>query len=187
VYDRYEADCRASNIILKPEKRRILWPHTTLPPADLLDGCRRRGISIHSDSMPVLGAWFGRNNDEIRTKLKDSINDFNELFACLTHPDMPTQAAMLLARYCLQPTMNYIARTMPPSLSGLALHCFDEKLLDAVCSIIGLQRSQLSEEAKHLIQSPLRSGGLGFRSYSSIAEASYLASAARSFSRINTR
>jgi hypothetical protein len=185
AYDRYAALCKTHDIILKPIKRRCLWPHNNDPPAELVALCRERGINLVRGSMAVLGVWLGGDLALIRGEVRKSVDNVDHLIECLLHPSMPTQIGLLLSRYCLLPQMNYMSRTLPPSCTMEGLRRFDEKIFDCVCRLLRVERAILPVETVHLITATIRSGGLGFRRYTSIAYVAFLASAAMALHTIN--
>jgi hypothetical protein len=183
VFDRYQNSCDREHIVLKPNKRRCLWPHKALPPADLVKACADRGIELVSGYMNVLGCWIGYGATDIRRELVTSVSDFELLFEALKHPQMPPQVGQMLARACIVPTMNYMSRVTPPAESLPALLAFDVKLQACVAHIFGAPEATNPDSmANHILTTPIRTGGLGYRAYHKIASAAYLASACQAMS-----
>jgi len=83
--------------------------------------------------------------------------------------------ALIILRNCLSaPKLNYTLR-VSPAAGHLSLSKFDDSLRKAVCSIVNVNLSDVQWLQASL---PVRIGGLGVRSVSSLAPSAFLASAA---------
>ena len=99
------------------------------------------------------------------------------LFEALRHPSMPVQVSMLLLRHCAHPRMNYVCRSMPPSITAEACRRFDQMVLETAVAKLQLGPIlSLPLEAQKQLQLPLRLGGFGLRSTEATAPAAFLGS-----------
>src|SRR5690242_794749 len=118
------------------------------------------------------------------SSLHKKMDTHNQLFSALRHPQMPTQHALLILRQSALPRLNFLLRTLPPSLTTNACQLFDQLVLGTATHILGLSPDLLTQEALALLRLPLKCGGFGFRSMVSVAPAAYLGSLAAAASTI---
>lgn len=109
----------------------------------------------------------------------------DEFFDAINHPEMPAQVAILLLRQCGIPRMNYLCRTLAPSVARPFFARFDERVMGTVISKCHLP-SPMPAQSQEQVVSPCAHGGLGLRSVASQCDAAYLASAAKAVPHIAT-
>src|SRR6185312_961479 len=126
--------------------------------------------------MEVLGGRVGTLNDaDTNTWLQQQVDDHKILFDGLQDKDMSKQIAMLLLRYCGLPLLNYICRVLPPQITNKHAVNFDGSVRQCFSKITGITSTEF-ESASNQIYLPFNAGGCGFRRYSEISAASYIAS-----------
>ncbi len=149
--------------------------------------------------METLGVMFGSNAD-IEQFCREAVTQSKEFFAALTHPELHTQMATALIRYCGVPKLGFLARTINPERIEDATREFDDIAEHTTLEVLGLAHSltQLANtkeeetgctDGKHdrasavskeelllRISLPISLGGLGIRSLHNIRHASYFAS-----------
>eukprot|EP00455_Lapot_gusevi_P003283 TRINITY_DN1134_c0_g1_i5.p1 TRINITY_DN1134_c0_g1~~TRINITY_DN1134_c0_g1_i5.p1 ORF type:complete len:270 (-),score=35.34 TRINITY_DN1134_c0_g1_i5:1216-1923(-) len=176
-----------TGLSLNPNKSKMLWPQASLPPHDVVQLARTRGIQVSRGMMEVLGAVVGLDTDRMIAWAKNTVNSeaHNRLFASLMHDAMPCQISLRLLRTCALPRLNFLMRVLPPLVLAGALRQFDEKVFRVLTTKIGLPHD-LSNFHKWNIYSPIKKGGLGLRSMFFVAPAAFLASIASAAKTIAT-
>jgi hypothetical protein len=175
VFAQAAADCGL--LIEKPKTRCLVLGDGELPAA-VREAQEAHGFEICRGWMGILGAPVGDVRPaEIASSLSEAVTPF---FKGLLRPEMPSQSAVLLLRECGIPRANYIARTVPPSQSRVALKAFDDTLLKTVCGKVGItdDEREANPDVATISRMPIRHGGAGLRLIAETAEVAYIASVA---------
>ena len=105
--------------------------------------------------------------------------DSHDAFLRLVQLDeMPIQTAMLLLRMCLVPAYNYYLRCIAPACIEDGARQFDEQIMAAAMSKLGLDEGERNERTTTLLQRKLRDGGWGLTSAARTSPAAFLGSLA---------
>ena len=131
---------------------------------------------------------------DIEQYCEDAVDECEEFFQALEHPEMGTQASALLLRYCAIPRLGYLSRTTHPDRLRHAARRFDERTLTSFQRITHITDEELhaldQSESEHKqdgapvsavtreqlllrMSLPIRLGGLGLRPVSRILTAAY--------------
>lgn len=166
-----------STLRLNCSKTKILWPHDSDPPADLVQGCTVRGIQLVRRSAKLLGTALGFDPGAVTQLAQTHADSHDVLFKAIRHPSMLKQVGALLLRTCLQPCMGYPTRVCKPDHIEAPCQSFDAKVALAFQHLAGLEPNEpsephaerdaklsplLSAALKTLIK-PIRQGGFGIR------------------------
>ena len=154
----------------------ILWPAPSSPPQDLIDTCNRLNIRLVTGATEFLGSFLGLDRKLISDNLLQKAQENSQLCSALLHPKIKIQSALIILRQCVIPSMNFITRTHPPSLSHLATNSFDRLILTTAKSKLGLP--PLDEALILQLHLPLKQRGFGLLLSSISAPAAYLSSVA---------
>ena len=159
---------------INPDKSKFLWKHdATLPdkPQQALDA---RGIEC-VPALKVFGVPIGRP-DLVSKMCCDVVHKHARFWSAVLHPRLPHQHAHLLLRFSGMPRMNFLMRTVAPSLLAPALKEFDDIILGSVLAKLNIPRDSLPTAALKQIILPVRRGGAGLRSMARTHPAAYLGS-----------
>ena len=94
--------------------------------------------------------------------MRQKVTSFAQGFQLIRNEHVYAQAALLMLSRCLSFRMNYILRTLPPSVTLEAARAFDKLLLSVFVSKLDLE-TQINGPATRQCFVPLRRGGLGLR------------------------
>src|SRR6185312_4964198 len=112
----------------------------------------------------VAGVPVSRNDDVTEEKLASFLQDNEHLFQSVLHPEMPALVTMKLLRACAGPRINYLCRTLPPSLMEDIGKDFDNKIIQTFIDKLKLERVW-NNTASEVARLSARLGGLGLRPY----------------------
>ena len=171
-------------LTLRVDKCAVYLPDTLADDEErsrVMHTCSTLGLA-YSDSLETLGVMLG-NEDAVAAHAEAAVRSHEPLFACLEHPAMPTQVALLLLRYCTVPRLGFLARTVPPEHFRAAAQLFDERVQRCFQTIVQLRPESLppdtsAEQLREQIQLSLKAGGMGLRPAQRVSHAAYFASAA---------
>ena len=162
------------NLTLSPTKCVALTSPRDQQPLQL---STTHGVVIPSTSRCVrlLGAPFGWDTPQCKEFCINVANRHNLFFArlALLHPLM----AMRILAACGTPRMVFLARTTPPEIMECAAAVFDAKVTSAFYAIARIT-TNASKPLSPIVNLPLRLGGLGLRSLTSILRVAYEAGSA---------
>ena len=132
-------------------------------------------------AMEVLGAPVGRDAGKIRTMVVEMVRQSDKWFQRLSDNGfVSTQVAVLLLRFCGLPRLNYLSRTVKPSLTMAGFRVFDNGVRRCFSTITGVDVAAVADQADADTQfqfaQPIRNGGFGFRSYTRASAYAYVAS-----------
>jgi hypothetical protein len=149
--------------------------------ASIVAACTQRHLS-HSASLETLGVVLG-SDTAVESHTLAAVDSHESLFACLTHPAMPTQIAFSLLRHCAIPRLGFLARTVHPDQFRTAAERFDSMALDTFHRIMQIaqdtqQPDVPSDQLRSLITLPLAAGGMGIRPVQRVSPSAYFASSA---------
>ena len=138
-----------------------------------------RQLTIVHGNDSSLGARLGINHTSLADWVQPQVTDHVPVIEAISDPRLPTQVAMLIARVCILPKVNYLTRALPPIATKHAMADFDSRLERAIISRLQLP-NPLPDKANFILHQPIRNSGLGFRSMASIVEAAYWSSSVQS-------
>jgi hypothetical protein len=104
--------------------------------------CAERGLRI-TDRIESLGVMHGSTED-VELFCEEAVNESESFFQALEHPDLPTQHASLLLRYCQVPRLGYLARTVHPDQLEAAAKRFDLRAIRCWQTIHGLTEDDIN-------------------------------------------
>jgi hypothetical protein len=164
----------AYGVTLVISKSAVYTPPSSspLPASRLFPGIISTQSGIKILGIPVGSVDFAR----------EFLQDHNESKAKAMNllPTMDNkQAALLLLRYCYQPSFNHFLRCLPPSNPALreGTISHDSKLLDIFQQIFSLDHLHPSTASQ--IRLPVSLGGMGLLSSASVVESAFFASTAQ--------
>ena len=164
-------------LFLQPGKCQFMWFHP-----DALDGQVSSAISdlrvpTISDATVVVGTPVGRDRDKIVRLLHDIVNDHHRFFHAIQHRDLANDIADRLLLLSGIPRMNFLLRTVEPSLIRQAAIAFDQQVWTAAVSKLDIPN--LSGAAASQLQQPARRSGLGLRNMEWLSPIAYLSGVAQ--------
>jgi hypothetical protein len=133
------------------------------PSQDIIDGCRARELPAPVKAMKCLGSVIGRDDAKAIEVLRDKVDDACELMKKLLNPNITLQNAFAYLRYCCQPRLVYLARTMQPAVAEQELKRFDDAIQETAIKLLDLHNSEQTDAVKMQMSLPIRLGGLGLR------------------------
>jgi hypothetical protein len=134
------------------------------------------GMKVNYGSMPTLGATIGFHPEKDSIFAVNAVKDQQKMFTALS--TLPSQICYRLIRICGIPSMNYHSRVIPPNTLKAAAALFDQMVIETMQTNLSLP-SNLSASTIEQLQSPIKDGGLGLRSFSLLSPVAYLASASQ--------
>jgi hypothetical protein len=183
AYDIIKNLSTSYHLTLRVDKCAVYIP-ATVPKAiqtTITNECSKRNLNTVTN-LETLGVLIG--TDEHVVHHAESIATSHEqLFQALEHPNMPTQIAMQLLRYCMLPRLGFLARTIPPKQFQSAAKLFDARIKKCFLTIMKLPDKPslpgMSEESMYdQIKLQISCGGFGLRPLTMVSPAAYYASAA---------
>ena len=156
----------AVSLRLNTAKSHFTYFHDSLTPltAAVLGSLSANNIQLHHDWVGVVGAVVGRDDAAIRAGVHSAMSAAGSHDAFLRRlqlDDMPIQTAMLLLRACMVPAMNYYLRCIAPSCIEDEARHFDQRVMEAAMSKLGLDEGERTEQTSALMQRKLSDGGWG--------------------------
>lgn len=197
AYDRFKESLSELNLCLAPTKCHVLMPKVNTNTHSDQDSdqmsaqyamiCEKiaaaaneRNLCIQHSDLQVLGVYLSHNDEQIEEWCYNLVSSDNtetdRMFQALVHPAMPVQIANLLLRYCMVPRMNYLCRTIHPRHIHTATMEFDKRVLHTFCTINNIDEDRTSETLQSQLQLPLRLGGFGLRSATTLSHIAYVSS-----------
>src|SRR4051812_22864565 len=107
AFDYIQQHAADFQLTLRINKCAVYIPDDQVPKATralIEQNCSARQLR-HANSLETLGVLIGREEDVI-AHAEAAVDSHEELFACLEHPAMPVQDALLLLRYCALPRLS---------------------------------------------------------------------------------
>ena len=146
------------NIHISTHKSKILWPHPSPPPPELVEQCRSRNLELALESAENIGVLFGSNHDATIEYNNKKVRSYQKLYDALTDPQMPPQVATGILRDCASAKLTYRARTANPRSMAEAAKIFDTDRTRVYNQINRLQTTPDSTTSDFLFDT-----ALGFR------------------------
>jgi hypothetical protein len=141
-------------------------------------------VSSHEDRPAVariLGVPLSNQREVVADAVLAIAREHEPFFKALQLPDLPVMHALLLLRLSGVPRFNYLLRCLPPDVVAGGAGVFDNMVRDTAVKKLQLSVEEESAVVKRL-QMSIRGIGLGLRSATSSAPASFLSSQARASS-----
>jgi hypothetical protein len=119
----------------------------------------KHGLRLQRGAVPFLGTVVGHDRQAIKQLVTEKVDRWKKALDLLAREEIPTQLALLVARWNITSKPNTLARSLPPNIITDALADYDQAVVRTV-----EQRLKLSfvGEERQLLQLPIRSGGVGF-------------------------
>ena len=143
----------------------------------------RFSVPIVSSGVDILGVPIG-NDSYVQSRCNKSAAAGEGLCSQLLYLNDP-QSALLLLRYCHVPTLNHLARCVPPPVLHQAFHIHDQLSRDTFAAILGL--SALDELTWKQASLKIKLGGFGITNLTQISAAAFVGSWCYSMSTIPQR
>ena len=145
-------------------------------PEPLQQAIQELGLTAHTDIVIAMGVPIGTDSELIAQTCQDIATKHTELFELIAHDEMKAADAYRLLLYCAHPRMNYLLRSVPPSLTDQACTRFERMVLDSF--ITKMDTPELASDqytrSLNLLHLNLRQGGLGIKRPSQTRDAAYL-------------
>jgi hypothetical protein len=157
-----------SQLMLNPSKSELFWLHSDqILPSSLMD----LQFRVIDKASIVLGAPVGIDEASIhKLIIKETNNCHEQFFKTLLSPLFYHQEVFLLLRYCILPKITHLMRTVRPQWLHTTAQQFDHLVLDTIMNRLSIT-SDLPYQT--LVTLPIRLGGLGFRTTSTISPLAY--------------
>ena len=143
----------------------------------------RFSVPIVSSGVDILGVPIG-NDSYAQSRCSKSAAAGESLCSQLLNLNDP-QSALLLLWYCHVPTLNHLARCVPPPVLHQASHIHDQLSRDTLAAILGL--SALDELRWKQASRKIKLGGFGITNLTQISAAAFVGSWCYSMSTIPQR
>jgi hypothetical protein len=165
VFDNARNACPRHGLELADAKCKLLWPHGTDAPAELVQACRARRITLHTGSIELLGGLVSFDEEAHRRFTIDTVAEQAELFESIRHADMPAALGYQILRRCAVPRVGYLSRTSPPAPATDGLTDWDQRVLRCFSDIMQTHadRDLSSVATLNQIHMPLMDCGAGLR------------------------
>jgi hypothetical protein len=158
-------------------KSKILWPWKTPIPAELIVLFHNvhPDLEIVQGSKKLLGCMLGLDDEDKRLHVNSVVDKKMPLFDAIAHPQFPKQNRLTMYRGCVQPSLGYVCRTTAPSVVASAVGRFDDRLQqDVFTHTLATHSEELaltppSDAVRYQMSIPVRKGGDGVRSATSIS------------------
>lgn len=147
-----------------------------------LDELTRLSIPIRRNAAALLGSVVGTSDSLMYDLLVKNIgSSHTDILSRITHEKMPVQHAMILLRMCMVPKLNYIIRTVRPSVTQKITEEFDRLIITTARRLLKLNSVPCKFVDEMIDQMRLKCsmGGLGLASQTMVAHFAYLDSLAR--------
>ena len=141
-------------LVLQPAKCQFTWFHPEELNAQLTAAITDMGVPIVRDATIIVGSPVGRDREKIVHLLRAVVNDHHRFFTAIQHPQLDNDIADRLLLLSGIPRMNFLLRTVEPSLVQQAAKEFDEKVWAAALSklaIPGLPRLSANQRQQPLV------------------------------------
>ncbi len=177
AYDVFSKLATAAGLRINASKSKFLWKHPTRLAEEAQKALDARGIE-RVKVLKIFGTPTGRP-DLVSKMCCDIVHKHARFWGAVLHPRLPHQHAHLLLRFSGIPRMNFLMRTVAPSLLAPALKQFDAIILGSVLAKLRIPCDSLPTAALKQIILPVRRGGAGLRSMERTHPAAYLGSFSR--------
>jgi len=146
---------------------------------------RDRGLKLIQGAHPMLGAFIGTNQQLLDQWSQQHIDSHADIYRAVSHKKMPAQHALLLLRNVALARSSYFIRTTDPALISDTLKALDHNILDTVIKKLRLnlrlsanppRPGSRDDLAIKQLRQPVKHGGLGLRSFTTLAPLAFLAS-----------
>ena len=167
---------------LVPEKTLFLLPNgcqAMAPKLNHLIPPAKQAEQIFYGSMPCLGSMVGTDDLKKRAFVDDKVKELCVRMDQMHHELISGQNAVVNAHLCLVPSLNFLARTLPPHIVGPAAEKLYKHLSDGICLKLGLPPMRLmSAYAKDVFPLTTAHGGTGILNLNHYVDCCYVASLA---------
>jgi len=171
-----EEACEKEGLKLTLSKCAVLCRSTSSVAPEILSLVRDKGIRIGYGAMKVLGSVVGTDDAAIQNILAETEAKHDRFFNAVRH--MPSQYSLLFLRMCGVPRLNYLARTVTPTLMQDVVALFDGRVADCFRCLAGRPNRPLPPYAELMVAIPMRMGGVGLRRYSQVCYAAWFSALA---------
>ena len=128
-----------------------------------------------SGTLSVLGTVVGTDFTGKMAWAKDKVMSWQPIFDILASEYIPSQVSLLITRWMGTAKPNFLARSLPPRASRIALELLDRATQKCVETRLDLTFERFSDFMLHL---PLSQGGAGFTRTVDFASTAFIASVA---------
>lgn len=191
AFDRLCESAPSYNMQLQVAKCKVLYDSdsTTINESTralIHTGCAERHLEV-TTKMEALGVMHG-SDEMVSEHALETMESHALLFARIAHPAMPVQIGYQLLRFCAQPRLSFLARTVRPDLLEDAATAFDAMMVRCF-----MRLTQIDERAKSSLEPaltrdavdvrislPIRMGGMGLRPVTRYHHSAYFSSLAAS-------
>jgi hypothetical protein len=185
AFDRVKAMAATFRLQLQVPKCKLFIPPSSRSLAKSIRAAAAPRQLECTSSLVALGVAHG-DDSVVSEHCLEKARSHERFFDALTHPAMPAQVGYSLLRYCGVPRMSFQARTVQPHLFREAAQLFDRMVRDCFSRLMWLERRFQQDQQPHMsavqlqerMCMPIRSGGLGLRSFALISHSAYFSSLA---------
>jgi hypothetical protein len=169
IYDTLAEEALNMGLHMQPSKCAFIYLHSETAPMPQHVADRVATNDIPScDVITSLGVPVGAVKDEYTALIKVRIERQSMVFRRLLHKDMPKQVSFMLLRACVQLQMDYLLRTLPPTVIMPFAIEFDALVQTTAVEILGIKDVNVSALPEHKLAMtqlylPIATGGLGLR------------------------
>jgi Reverse transcriptase (RNA-dependent DNA polymerase) len=189
AFDRLCESAPSYNMQLQVAKCKVLYDSTMMNESTralIHTGCAERHLEA-TTKMEALGVMHG-SDETVTEHARETMESHALLFARIAHPAMPVQVGYQLLRFCAQPRLSFLARTVRPDLLEEAATAFDAMMMRCFMRLTHIDERAKSSLEPTLprdsvdvrISLPIRMGGVGLRPVTRYHHSAYFSSLAAS-------
>jgi hypothetical protein len=161
------------NIPIQFEKCEVLMPKEET--ASVTEFVQRYQFKQAKGILPLLGTVVGLDTNLKMNWIRSKIQSWQPIFDILASEDIPSQVSLLITRWMGTAKPNFLARSLPPVVSRLALEWLDKATQKCVEKRLDLTFEKFSDFMLHL---PFSQGGVGLTKAANLAANAFVASVA---------
>ena len=131
--------CKAAGLNVNRSKCLVLCPQNVDAPSrtKMNEWALQSNIPVSPERFaPLLGSVVGRDEDGMRDWALEYVKRHSRFFEIVVK--LKKQIALHVLRMCGVPRFNYVARTLPPRISGAACVAFDEQVMRSFQTVAAL-------------------------------------------------
>jgi hypothetical protein len=164
-------------LFLQPAKSQFIWFQDEQMEADVTSLMADLGVPVITDATIIVGTPVGIDRHKIVHLLQETVQEHHRFFAAIKHPDLANDIADRLLLLSGIPRLNFLLRTVEPSLVRQAAIDFDQQVWSTALSKLNIP--DISETAASQVQQPSRRSGLGLRNMEWLSPIAYLSGVAQ--------
>ena len=166
AYRPFTAHCqRIGSLELNLDKGKLIFFHKKGLDDDLIGEAKKLFLKIKTKSVKILGAPVGMDKKFVSDLAVEITTKYKVMFDRLKNEKLPDYVTDQILRMCGTPSLNYLARVVPPTYLREASLLFDNWTRETFSTKHKISSENLPSWVWEQLSLPMRSGGMSLRQY----------------------